>query len=118
MIKKSLIAMAIFSVGFGTLYAGFTGPQDNQEITTVAKALTANDDTDVVLSGSIINSTKHEHYTFQDSTGKISVEIDDDDFKGINITNTSKVTLYGEVDTDYKHGKEVRSIDVDRITLN
>ena len=117
MIKKSLIAMAISSIGFGTLYAGYIGPQDKQSLATVVEALMANEDTDVVFSGNIINSTNDDHYTFQDSTGKINVEIDDGTFKGINVTNKSKVTLYGEVDIDHENGKEVRSIDVDRITL-
>ena len=117
MIKKSLITMVISSIGFGILYAGYIGPQDKQSLATVAESLMANDDTDVVFSGNIINSTNDDHYTFQDSTGKINVEIDDGTFKGINVTNKSKVTLYGEVDIDHENGKEVISIDVDRITL-
>jgi uncharacterized protein (TIGR00156 family) len=121
MIKKSLIAMAISSIGFGTLYAGYIGPyigpQDKQSLATVVEALMANEDTDVVFFGNIINSTNDGHYTFQDSTGKINVVIDDGNFKGINVTNKSKVTLYGEVYIDHENGKKVRSIDVDRITL-
>ncbi|MBQ7127835.1 MAG: NirD/YgiW/YdeI family stress tolerance protein, partial [Alphaproteobacteria bacterium] len=39
-----------------------------------------------------------EMYLFEDSTGTIRVEIDDDELRGQTITPTDTVKLYGEVD--------------------
>ena len=58
---------------------GFKGPGAATAVDTVAKALKAKDEALVTLEGRIISAgPKHEEYVFQDNTGKIVIEIDDD----------------------------------------
>lgn len=80
---------------------GFNGPSFKQSsTTTVAKAKRAYDDTYVTLRGNITAKVGKEKYTFKDNTGSIRVEIDDDVWRGLNVTPKTKVTIYGKVDHD------------------
>ncbi len=74
---------------------GFNG---DTKITTVQEALKLYDDSPVVLQGNIINSLGDEKYTFADETGQIIVEIDDEDWRGVNVNSDTTVEIYGEVD--------------------
>ncbi|SEL91367.1 TIGR00156 family protein [Acinetobacter sp. DSM 11652] len=85
-----------------------------QAITTVKSALTAKDDTPVKLKGYIVKATGDEKYQFRDSTGVITVDIDDELWQGKPISAKTPVVLIGEVDIDYKPAKRVE-IDVDQV---
>jgi len=74
---------------------GFNG---DKKITTVQEIANLRDDTPVILQGNIINTIGHERYTFADATGQITVEIDNEDWKGIDVTPETNVEIYGEVD--------------------
>ena len=89
---------------------GFNGPSAG--ITTVAEALKAKDDSLVVLTGKIEKETGKEKYLFRDSTGAITVEIDNEDWKGQDVTPADTVVIHGEVDKEIMHAPE---IDVDKI---
>ncbi len=93
-------AFAAFE-GPSSAKGGFKGPAlENSTAHTVAQVKKAADETRCMLEGKILASgPKHEMYLFQDSTGKISVEIDDDLFVGRVVTPENTVRLYGEVDT-------------------
>lgn len=82
--------------------------------TSVKQALVSKDDTKVKLQGYIVKATGDEKYEFRDNTGSITVEIDDELWKGKAISPKTKVTLVGEVDVDYKPTKRVE-IDVDHV---
>lgn len=84
-------------------------------ITTVKMALENQygEDTPVVLTGNILKSLGDEKYLFADSTGRIRVEIDREDWGGLNVTPSTKIMLYGEIDMK-RSGKE---IDVDYVRL-
>lgn len=93
---------------------GFNGPS---AITTASKAADVNnmkDDTQVILVGKIEKSLGNEKYLFSDASGSLTVEIDDDDWNGLNVTPQDTVELVGEVDKDMFGPAEV---DVDRVTL-
>lgn len=93
---------------------GFTGPGAVQMPTTVAqvKNLKAfSDDIPVKLTGKITQSLGDELYTFQDSTGQITVEIDHDKWFGLQANPNTIVVINGELDNEFT-GKK---IDVDRI---
>ena len=89
---------------------GFKGPSAG--ITTVAEALKAKDDSLVVLTGKIEKETEKEKYLFRDSTGAITVEIDNEDWQGQDVTPADTVVIHGEVDKEIMHAPE---IDVDKI---
>ena len=83
-------------------------------VTTVKQALVAKDDTPVQLKGYIVKAIGDEKYQFRDSTGVITVDIDDELWQNRPISAKTPVTLIGEVDIDYKPAKRVE-IDVDQI---
>jgi len=87
---------------------GFVG---NENIVTVSQVKEMRDDTEVILKGKIVGQIKGDKYTFEDSTGSITVEIDDDDWRGQTVTPADNIKIYGEVD----RGLTKTEIDVDTI---
>lgn len=81
---------------------GFEGPYTGKKlIETVEMAKEASDDQKVVLIGHLKSSSGHEKYIFSDSTGEITVEIDNDKWQGRTITTEDNIILRGEVDKDW-----------------
>ncbi|MOA32658.1 Bacterial OB fold (BOF) protein [compost metagenome] len=105
-----LVAAGLFSTI--TLAAGYTGP-GAAGVTTVKAAMDASDDTPVVLEGKITKRIKGDIYEFQDATGSMKVEIDDEDWPAADINHITRVKLFGEVDRDLIG----REIDVERVEL-
>lgn len=81
---------------------------------TVKQALSLKDDTKVELKGHVVKSLGDEKYQFRDSTGTITVEIDDKLWHGKKVLAKTPVTITGEIDIDHKPAKHV-SIDVDSV---
>lgn len=81
---------------------------------TVKQALLLKDDSKVELKGQIVKALGDEKYQFRDSTGSITVEIDDKLWQGKKVSAKTQVTITGEIDIDYKPMKQV-SIDVDAV---
>lgn len=82
---------------------------------TVEQALKAAKDMEVIIEGRIVNKLKHEHYTLQDATGTIEIELDDKYLPpGRQITEKTKVRIIGEIDT---HRMKPNDIDVKRIEI-
>lgn len=69
-----------------------------ETIATVKQVMEMRDDVPVIVKGNIVQRMGDEMYLFEDSTGTIRVEIDDDEWRGQTITPTDTVKLYGEVD--------------------
>ena len=63
---------------------------------TVSAAQSAKDDSWVILRGNIMSQIADEEYIFADSTGEITVEIDDKLFKGITVSPEDLVEISGE----------------------
>ena len=67
-----------------------------------------------VLVGQIERSLGDEKYLFKDASGTVTVEIDNEDWRGLNVTPQDTVILNGEIDKEmFKDTK----IDVDSIAL-
>lgn len=88
---------------------GFVGGAET--IVTVKQVNEMRDDVHVIVKGNIVQRTGGDTYLFEDSTGSITVEIDDDDWRGQTVTPTDTVKLYGEVD----RGIFKTEIDVDYV---
>lgn len=113
--KKIFFGTICASLAFFAAHAGFTpSTTDNKEITTVQNALEMRDDTPVILQGNILNSLGNEKYTFADKTGKIIVEIDNDDWNGVDVTPDTFIEIYGEVDKGFF---KKTKIDVDSVRI-
>lgn len=91
---------------------GFQGPMAQAQVSTVAEARKARDDTPVTLTGHIVQRLPHDDddYLFRDDTGEIVVDIDHHVFRGQNVTPQTRVRISGEVDQEFM---EATSIDVE-----
>ena len=87
--------------GIGTAVAqGYTGP--GLDAISVAEAKNLRDDSQVVLRGKIERFLGDEKYLFTDSTGTVTVEIDDRLWAGLSINQNDTVEISGEVDKDFR----------------
>ena len=93
-----------------TTQGGFTGPSASN--TTVDKVKEMRDDMRVTLQGNIVERLGHDTYTFRDSTGTITVDIDSKRWQGQTITPQDKVQIEGKVDKDWNSVE----VDVKKIT--
>ena len=100
-------ANAAMNNGMGK--GGFAGGEN--VILTVDQVKGMNDNSKVWAEGVILQKNGDETYLFQDSTGTIMVEIDDDTWHGLVVGPTDTVRIFGEVD----HGLYTTEIDIDYI---
>lgn len=82
-----------------------------ETIVTVKQVMEMRDDVPVIVQGHIVQRMGDEKYLFEDNTGSIRVEIDDDEWRGQTVTPEDTIKLYGEVD----RGIFKTEIDVDYI---
>ncbi len=130
---KNMKKVSVFVLGTvlacGTAFAEFSGTDTsakpteqyvsskggfvagNETIVTVKQVKEMRDDVPVVVKGHILQRMGDEKYLFEDSTGSITVEIDDEDWRNQTVTPTDTVKLYGDVD----RGIFKTEIDVDYI---
>jgi uncharacterized protein (TIGR00156 family) len=80
---------------------GFKGP-DNFKLVTVAEALQLPDDAEVRVEGYIVKAVGDEKYELQDDSGTMIVEIDDDDWRGLEVTPAVMVQIHGEIDKEWR----------------
>ena len=79
---------------------------------TVSEARTLPHDSWVVLTGNIINALPGgKHYTFSDSSGEIIVDIGWKNWRGLSVSPSDRVEIYGEVKINRgQHSIKVQAI--------
>lgn len=87
-------------------------PENTVTVMTVEQVRGLADNSPVVIRGYLLRQNGEESYIFQDNTGTINVEIDEEDWGGLNVTPNDMVEVWGEVD---KNGMSVIEIDVSAI---
>ncbi|WP_238928538.1 YgiW/YdeI family stress tolerance OB fold protein [Vibrio sp. S17_S38] len=93
---------------------GFQGPTKSKRIMKdVISAMNASDNSVVELTGNLTMSLGDEDYIFQDPTGEVTVEIDDDIWFGRVVTPEMNIVIRGEVEKDWND----ISIDVDSLEI-
>lgn len=112
-----VVILGAAALGVGIAHAdpstgGFAGPSAVQ-LATVAQVKEMADDTHVKVQGYIVKALGDESYEFRDDSGTLVVEIDDDEWQGIQVEPSDRVELLGEVDKDWNRVE----LDVDRIQL-
>ena len=89
---------------------GFTGPSD-ANVVSVEEAKDLRDDASVVMEGKIEKALGDEKYVFSDGKDKVTVEIDNEDWRGVSVNEHDTVEIKGEIDKDFMDTK----VDVDSI---
>lgn len=103
--KRNVIVLALFIPLFS--YAN----NSHTRQVTVAEAKTMHDDANVMLKGQITGyAGDDDKYWFSDGTGKIRIDVDDDDVFLIG----KHVHIVGDIDKD--NGKT--EIDVDHVVID
>ena len=111
---KNLFAVVLCLTGVSlSALAAFNGPKGATDmVVTVEEAKALNDEAYVTIQGNIIQKIGNEKYLFQDKTGTVEVEIDDEDWHGVDVTEEDTVILQGEVDKGWTSFE----IEVDTVT--
>ena len=116
--KKLMVIIFSAFIGINAGYAqfgGFSGPRaPSVKTMTVSEALKMRDDSIVVLNGHIINSLGDEKYLFRDATGDVIIEIDNDEWHGVNVTPEDLLEIVGKIDKEFF---EATKIDVKSFTI-
>jgi uncharacterized protein (TIGR00156 family) len=101
--ERTLLLALAAGVGFGAeaAFVPNEGQQPAERINTVEETKALPDDTHVILQGYIVNHVRSDHYTFQDDTGSVTVEIDDEEWRGLIVSPGDRVEIRGEVDRDF-----------------
>ena len=73
---------------------------ENTPLVTVEEAKKLQDNTWVRLKGVIFKKLSKDEYSFHDSTGVITIEVDKELFRDITIISTDVVMIEGEVDAE------------------
>lgn len=102
--KKLFLSAALLLPIAGTTQAAGAqpiGPQHGYTPVSIAAAKDARDDALVQVQGRIVKRLSGEEYELQDATGTIVVEIDDELWQGLNVTDQDQVSINAEVDQDW-----------------
>ena len=97
---------------YNNAVGGFTGASQDKAA-TVASVKTFADNSYISLQGNIVSKIGKEKYLFKDSTGTITVEIDDKVWAGTTVSANDTVKITGEVDKDFHS----LSVEVDTISV-
>ena len=79
------------------------------EVMTIEQVRGLSDSSPVIVRGYLLRQNGENSYVFQDNTGTINVEIDAEDWGGMNVAPSDYVEIWGEVD---KNGASMIEIDV------
>lgn len=111
--NKTLLSAAIgLSLLAGTAVAGSNFSYDQPHV-SVAQALRMNDDHDIRLTGYVVEQIGKEKYLFEDGTGTIVVEIDEDKWRNMRASARTRLTIWGQIEEE-KGGNE---LEVDHLEL-
>ena len=98
--------------------AGFVGPraasgQYHQAVASVQQAMALPHNSRVTLTGNITQSLGRERYTFSDSTGQITIEIDRELWGGLTVGPTDRVQIWGKLERQ-RNGQFEIDVDIIR----
>ena len=109
--KISLFAL----LGVMATFSGFAAMDNsniNDAVISVQEVLSMPDNSPVVLRGYLLRQNGENSYVFQDNSGTINLEIEEEDWNGQTFAPTDYVEIWGEVD---KNGMSITEIDVSAI---
>ena len=111
--KKFLSILMLVGISTGIVFATHGGFKDSvaPKKSTVAEILKMNNNSYVSVQGNIVKRISDDKYSFKDSTGTITIEIDDDKWGGVNAGTQDKLELIGEVEKKYN----TTELDVDSV---
>ena len=112
--KIFLIISLVFIASSSVLAAHNVGFQDNETSkATIKESLKMNDDSYVTIQGNIVKRISDDKYSFKDSTGTITVEIDTEKWAGQSVNMSDTLELTGEIEKKFNS----TILDVDTVKI-
>lgn len=97
--KKIFIVTLLSCFYVSNAFAGgFIGQTDK---TSVSEALKRTDDSYVTIEGNIIKRISSDKYLFKDTTGTITVEIDNEKWGNADVSEKDTLELTGEIERKF-----------------
>lgn len=90
-------SVLILILGYAPLFAQNTS---SLELSTVVEVSQMEDDTKVMLEGFIGQQSGDDNYIFKDDTGEITIEVEEDTWRGQNVNEDIKVRIMGEYEKE------------------
>lgn len=114
--KVSMIAV-IGAFASVAAFAGSGNTANNannnmMEVMTVEQVRGLSDNSPVIIRGYMLRQNGENSYVFQDTTGTINLEIDEEDWGGQTISPNDYVEVWGEVD---RNGASMIEVDVSAV---
>ena len=111
--KKLLSILMVVGVSASIAFAAHGGFKDSvaPRKSTIAEVLKMNNNSYVSIQGNIVKRLSDDKYSFKDSSGTITVEIDDDKWGGVTAGTQDRLELIGEVEKKYN----TTELDVDSV---
>lgn len=114
---KVVLVFMLFSMMITGVKAQYTGPGSEIKLYTIEEVKDDamkldRKDIMVKLKGYIVEKINEEDYVFQDKTGKIQLEIEEEYLPNFPFNNKTEVIITAEVDYDLLNGTE---LEVERI---
>lgn len=95
--KKLTVLLLICTIATGVSFAEHCQLK-NYKKASIAEALKMNNDERVTIEGTITNKISNDKYTFKDSTGTMTVDIDNDKWAGIPSNTKDVLEISGEIE--------------------
>ena len=111
--KKFLSVLFLVGVSVSIAFAAHGGFKDSAVIkkSNISEVLKMNNNAYVFIQGNIVKRLSDDKYTFKDSTGTMTVEIDDDKWGDVSADTQDRLELVGEVEKKYN----TTELDVDSV---
>ena len=111
--RKVFSVLLLVGISAGIAFAAQGGFKDSVTArkSTVSEILKMNNDAYVSVQGNIVKRISGDKYSFKDSTGTMTVEIDDDKWGNVTAGTQDKLELIGEVEKKYNSTE----LDVDTV---
>lgn len=87
------------------------GFNQSEQVSRVAEAKNGYDDQFVVLQGKIVKQVGGDEYLFRDASGEITLEIDHEDWHGVNVSPNDEIRVYGEIDKSWRTQVDVHRVE-------
>ena len=120
--KKSIIVVSILASAVVLSTTAFAGKDDHviiqeaaKNVVNVQQVAKLKDETGVTLTGQITKHLKSDHYEFKDTTGSISLEIDDDIWRAADLKVGDHVRVVGEVDTHRYKPTDIEVVKIEKM---
>lgn len=111
---KKTVFTIFFALSSAVALAQFNPQGATTTVSTISQEKDWKDDQMIVLQGKIVEQYDEDDFLFQDATGTIKVEIDQDVWQGLNVSPQDTIKIYGEVDKSLTGNTEIEVHRVER----